>query len=63
MPVIARSTVQKPRKRRWCSALGCGRAIEGSARRLYGYANVGDPKFVLWLHPECDDKWKETNDA
>ena len=57
--VIARKLIVNPRKVRDCEAAYCTqhmRRIEGPQLRLYGSAERHDPKYAIYLHPECEGK-------
>ncbi len=57
MPVISRIK-RKARKVHRCD--NCGKVIKPGEiySRLYGYAEHGDPKYAIKLHPDCDNGGK-----
>lgn len=55
MGLIAATLIRKPRVPRECAT--CGRMTDGPVLRLYGAAHRGDPPYVLWVSPSCN-QWQ-----
>jgi hypothetical protein len=51
--IISANIIRKPRKKRRCEF--CHKEIIGTTLRLYGCACQGDPKYVVYLHPDCTE--------
>lgn len=58
MTVISAKRIINPQKQRRCE--DCSLLIHGQQIRLYGYAETGDPPFVIYCHPECVSQSSET---
>jgi len=54
-PFVSAKIIKRPRKRRVCET--CRKPIDGPQLRLYGAAEIGDPKWAAYIHPECTE-WK-----
>ena len=50
--IIQARLITRPRRTRYCAH--CRRLITGAVLRLYGCGETGDPPYVLWLHPACN---------